>query len=101
MDGSRGAAAAPTTGRQISGPAEAALQAFEDALQIGNRDVALQWLAPEATITEAGATDGSRDAYANAHMGVDMAFLKTARVVLTDRQVHPASIRRASCRRHA
>lgn len=85
-----GAAAVPTTVRQISGPAEAALQSFQDALQIGNREVALQWLAPEVTITEAGVTDGSRDAYANQHMGVDMAFLKTAKVVLLDRQVHPA-----------
>ena len=85
-----GAAAAPTTVRQISGPAEAALQSFQDALQIGNREVALQWLAPDVTITEAGITDGSRDAYANQHMGVDMTFLKTAKVVLLDRQVHPA-----------
>ena len=84
-----GAAAAPTTVRQISGPAEAALQSFQDALQIGNREVALQWLAPDVTITEAGVTDASRDAYANQHMGVDMAFLKTAKVVLLDRQVHP------------
>ena len=84
-----GSAAAPTTVRQINGPAEAALQSFQDALQIGNREVALQWLAPEATITEAGVTDGSRDAYAIEHMGVDMAFLKTAKVVLLDRQVHP------------
>ena len=85
-----GAAAAPATIRQISGPAEAALQSFEDALQIGNRDVALQWLAPEATITEAGVTDGSREAYAREHMGVDMGFLKTAKVELLDRQVQPA-----------
>lgn len=86
-----GAATVPTTVRRISGPAEAALQAFQDALQIGNRDVALHWLAPEATVTEAGSTDASRDAYANEHMGVDMAFLKTARVVLLDRQVHPGA----------
>lgn len=85
-----GAAAAPAVVRQISGPAEAALQSFEDALQIGNRDVALQWLAPEATITEAGVTDGSREAYAREHMGVDMGFLKTAKVELLDRQVQPA-----------
>jgi len=83
-----GAAAAPTTVRQISGPAEAALQSFQDALQIGNREIALQWLAPEATITEAGVTDRSRDAYATEHMGVDMAFLKTGKVVLLERQVH-------------
>ena len=85
--GQAGAAAVPTTVRQISGPAEAALQSFQDALQIGNREVAMEWLAPDATITEAGVTDRSREAYANGHMGIDMAFLKTARVVLLDRQV--------------
>ena len=85
--GQAGAAAVPTTVRQISGPAEAALQSFQDALQIGNREVALEWLAPDATITEAGVTDRSREAYANGHMGVDMAFLKTAKVMLLDRQV--------------
>lgn len=85
-----GAAAAPTKIRQISGPAEAALQALQDGLQVGNREVTLQWLLPDATISEAGVTDGSRDAYATEHMAIDMAFLKTAKVVLLDRQVHPA-----------
>lgn len=85
-----GAAAAPTTVRQISGPAEAALQSFQDALQIGNRDVASQWLAPDVTVTEWGVTDTSRDGYASQHMALDMTFLKTAKVVLLDRQVRPA-----------
>ena len=85
-----GAAATPTTIRQISGPAEAALQAFEDALQVGNRDVAVGWLAPEATITEVGATEG-REAYAKEHLALDMAFLKSAKVALLDRQVHPGA----------
>lgn len=82
-------APAATTLRQISGPAEAALQSFQDALQVGNRDVALRWLSPDATVTEWGATDASRDAYAAQHMTLDMTFLKTATVVLVDRQVHP------------
>lgn len=86
-----GAAGAPTTVRQISGPAEAALQSFQDALQIGNREVALRWLAPEVTITEGGTTDASRDAYALEHMATDMTFLKTAKVVIVDRQVHPGA----------
>lgn len=84
-----GAAAAPTAVRQITGPAEDALQSFQDALQVGNRDVALHWLAPDVQITESGVTDGSRDAYAGRHMALDMTFLKTAKVVLLDRQVHP------------
>ena len=85
-----GSAAATTPLPQLSGPADAALQSFQDALQVGNRDVALYWLAPEVTITEAGVTDASRDAYAKEHMGIDMAFLKTARIVPLDRQVHPS-----------
>ena len=86
-----GAAAVPTAVRQISGPAEDALQSFQDALQIGNRDVALHWLAPDVKITESGMTDASRDAYASGHMALDMTFLKTAKVVLLDRQVRPGA----------
>ncbi|HXG55145.1 MAG TPA: nuclear transport factor 2 family protein [Vicinamibacterales bacterium] len=84
------AAAAPTPLRQVEGAAEAALQSFQDALQVGNRDVALHWLAPDVTIAESGVTDASRDAYAARHMALDMTFLKTATIVLLDRQGHAA-----------
>ena len=82
------AAAPPAPVRQISGPAEAAVQAFQDALQVGNRDLATGWLSPDVTIVEGAATSPSRDAYASQRMGSDMAFLKASRVVLLDRQVH-------------
>lgn len=85
------APAAPATLRQSTGPAEDALQSFQDALQVGNREVALEWLAPDATVTEWGTTDASRDAYARVHMAMDMTFLKTAKIVIADRQVRPGA----------
>ncbi len=78
---------APAPVRQITGPAEAALQAFQDALQVGNRDLATQWLAPEVTVVEGSATDSSRDAYARGRMRGDMEFLKASKVTLLDRQL--------------
>ena len=84
-----GAAAAPTTVRQISGPAEAALQAFADAMQIGNRDLAVEWLTPDVTVTEGNTVARSRDDYARGAMNRTMDLLKTATIVLLDRQVHP------------
>jgi len=88
MDHSKMAPAAPVPLRRISGPAEAAFQAFQDALQVGNRDLAIQWLAPDVTVVDAGATDPSRDAYANRRMRSDMEFLKASKVMLLDREVH-------------
>lgn len=87
--GAAGPAAAPTTVRQISGPAEAALQAFTDALQIGNRDLAVEWLTPDVTVTEGNTVARSRDDYARGAMNRTMDLLKTATIVLLDRQVHP------------
>ncbi len=78
----------PAPVRQITGPAEAALQAFQDALQVGNRDLAIQWLAPDVTVVDDGATDASREAYANRRMRSDMEFLKASKVMLLDREVH-------------
>ena len=88
MDHSKMAPAAAVPVRQISGPAEAALQAFQDALQVGNRDLATQWLAPDATVVDDGVTDASREAYANRRMRTDMEFLKASKVTLLDRAVH-------------
>ncbi len=82
------AAAPPAPVRQISGPAEAAVQAFQDALQVGNRDLATGWLSPDVTIVEGAVTSPSRDVYTSQRMAADMAFLKASRVVLLDRQVH-------------
>ncbi len=72
--------------RVISGPAEAALQAFSDALEVGNRDLAVRWLAPDAQVVENGATE-TRDAYAGHHMDQDMRLLKDAKRILVYRQV--------------
>ncbi|MDQ3418084.1 MAG: nuclear transport factor 2 family protein [Acidobacteriota bacterium] len=84
-----GAAAAPTTVRQISGPAEAALQAFTDAMQIGNRDVAVEWLAANVAVTDGEVRTRSREEYVAGAMHRTMDFLKTAKVVMQERQVHP------------
>ena len=92
MAGKPGMAAAPPVPvRQVSGPAESAVQAFQDALQVGNRDLATGWLSPDVTIVEGAVTTASRDAYTSQRMGADMAFLKASRVVLLDRQVHQTS----------
>lgn len=84
-----GAAAAPTTVRQISGPAEAALQAFTDAMQIGNRDLAGEWLAANVVITDGAVRTRSREEYVAGAMHRTMDVLKTAKIVVQDRQVHP------------
>lgn len=60
--------------------AEAVAQAFHTALQHGDRTAALALLAPEATINEGGHTQ-TRDDYANGHLGEDIAFLKSAKVM--------------------
>jgi len=91
MDHSKMAPAVPAPVRQISGPAEAAFQAFQDALQVGNRDLATQWLSPEVTVVDDGAVDASREAYANRRMRSDMEFLKASKVMLLDREVHDGS----------
>ena len=59
--------------------AEAVAQAFHAALQNGDRAAVLALLAPNVTISEGGHTQ-SRDAYANGHLGEDIAFLKGAQI---------------------
>lgn len=72
--------------RVINSPAEAALQAFSDALEVGNRDLVVRWLAPDAQVVEGGATE-TRDTYVSHHMDLDMRMLKDAKRILVDRQV--------------
>jgi hypothetical protein len=84
-------AAAPTTVRQISGPAEAALQAFTDTMQIGNRELAVEWLATDVALTEGDTVTCSREAYASGPMSRTMDILKTAKIVILDRQVRQDS----------
>ena len=87
MPGMEGMKPTPTSlSRVISGPAEAALQAFADALEVGNRELVVRWLAPDARIVENGVTQ-TRDAYASRRLGHDIRLLKEARRILVDRQV--------------
>jgi ketosteroid isomerase-like protein len=64
--------------------AEAAAQAFEDALRRGDREAAIALLAPDAQISEGGKSQ-SRDDYAARHLGEDIAFLKDAKIRLISR----------------
>lgn len=64
----------------IRNAAEAAVQAFQDALQVGNRKLVLQWLDPAVRIEEGGHTETSRSEYASGHLQSDIDFLKSARV---------------------
>ena len=59
--------------------AEAVEQAFQAALQRGDRTEVLALLAPGVRISEGGHTQ-SRDEYASGHLDEDIAFLKAARV---------------------
>jgi ketosteroid isomerase-like protein len=64
--------------------AEAVAQAFQDALQRGDRAKALGLLAPDAQISEGGETQSGKE-YAAHHLGEDIAFLKNAKVELLSR----------------
>jgi mono/diheme cytochrome c family protein/ketosteroid isomerase-like protein len=59
--------------------AEAAAQAFQSALQHGDRTAVLAVLAPDVSISEGGHVQ-NRDDYANGHLGEDIAFLKNATI---------------------
>jgi len=76
---SHGAAAVPKS-LPVRNAAESAVQAFQDALQVGNRNLVLQWLDPAVRIEEGGHTENSRAEYASGHLQSDIDFLKTARV---------------------
>lgn len=64
----------------VRNAAEAAVQAFQDALQVGNRKLVLQWLDPAVRIEEGGHTETSRSQYAGGHLQSDIDFLKSARI---------------------
>ena len=72
--------------RRISGPEEAALQAFIDALEVGNRDLAVARLAPDLKVVENGVEQGYA-AYVGGHLAEDIDFGKTVKRVLLDRHV--------------
>lgn len=64
----------------IRNGAEAAVQSFQDALQVGNRNLALQWLDPEARIEAGAHGENSRSEYASGRLQSDIDFLKSARI---------------------
>ncbi|MEO7050259.1 MAG: c-type cytochrome [Rhodanobacter sp.] len=59
--------------------AEAVAQAFQSALQHGDRAAVLDLLAPEASISEGGHVQ-TRDEYASGHLSGDIASLKDAQI---------------------
>jgi mono/diheme cytochrome c family protein len=65
----------------IRNAAEATVQAFQEALQVGNRKLALRLLSPSVKILEGDETQSSRDEYAAHHLQSDMDFLKASRVI--------------------
>ncbi len=80
------APAQKTITRSNIGPAEAALQAFSDALEVGNRDLAIARLAPDLKVVEDGVEE-SRASYVGGHLAADIAFQKSVKTVLLERSV--------------
>lgn len=72
--------------RSNIGPAEIALRAFSDALEVGNRDLAIARLAPDLKVIEDGVEE-SRDGYVGGHLAADMAYQKSVKTVLLERSV--------------
>ncbi len=73
--------------RKNIGAAEAALQAFSDALEVGNRDLAIARLAPDVTIVENGVEESRAD-YIGGHLAADIEYQKSVKTVLLARTVH-------------
>lgn len=59
------------------GPADS-LRAFYAALATGDKAKALELLAPSVAIYESGYVEGSRDEYAQHHLGGDIEFAKNS-----------------------
>lgn len=72
--------------RRNVGPAEAALQAFSDALEVGNSDLAIARLAPGLKVVEDGVEE-SRSEYIGGHLAADIAYQKSVKTVLLERSV--------------
>jgi len=72
--------------RHNVGLPEAALQAFSDALEVGNSDLAIARLAPGLKVVEDGIEE-SRAEYIGGHLAADMAYQKSVKTVLLERSV--------------
>jgi ketosteroid isomerase-like protein len=80
-------AASPATAPR--GP-EATVVAFHDALERGDRQVAISLLLPEVTIFEGGEAELSRDAYAAGHLAADIEFTAATQEQVDQRESHTA-----------
>lgn len=80
------AATPKLTERRDGGPAEAALQAFADAIEVGNRDLATALLAPGLIVVENGSEDDYAG-YVGSHLASDIVFSKTVKTILLTRKV--------------
>ena len=81
MAGMSGGMPVASANLPLRNAAEATVQAFQEALQVGNRTLALRLLSPDVKILEGGETQSSRDEYAAHHMQSDMDFLKASRII--------------------
>ena len=63
------------------------VQQFHQALQQGNRDLALAQLAPEVQIFEGGGVERSRDEYKAHHLDADINYLKQISSKLLEQQI--------------
>lgn len=68
---------------------EAVLGAFHHALEEGNGQAALQWLADDVVILEGGVAQ-SKEEYAGHHLGSDMAFLAAMQFERLSRETRQA-----------
>lgn len=80
--------------RRNVGPAEAALQGFADAIEVGNRELAIARLAPNLVVVENGSEDDYAG-YVGGHLASDIAFSKTVKTILLSRQVRADGKNRA------
>lgn len=78
-------ATAAKTGDAAAKAALAVVERFERALADGDRNAALEALAPDLVVFESGHIERSREEYAASHLDADIAFLKTAKTRLLSR----------------
>ena len=80
-------AALPLTASANQDPTPTSIvDAFHAALDSGDREGALEFLAPEVIIFESGGAEMSRDEYASHHLEADMRFSAALRREVVDRQ---------------
>jgi ketosteroid isomerase-like protein len=78
-------ATAANTVDEAAKAALAVVEGFERALADGDRNAALDALAPDLVVFESGHVERTREEYAASHLDADIAFLKTAKTRLLSR----------------